>query len=62
MVISAVLTSSGKWEIQVVYNMTKCRRGWCRKELVDEEFHPAKSGACGSYVKRSPKPKFVLFD
>ena len=31
-------------------------------KCVDEEFHPAKSGVCGYYVKRSLKPKFILKD
>ena len=56
MVITAVLTGSGKLEIQLVYNITSCQRGRCREELFDEELHPAKLGAC------SLKPKFVLFD
>ena len=56
MAITAVLTGSGKLEIQLVYNITRCQRGWCRQELFDEELHPAKLGAC------SLKPKFVLFD
>ena len=34
----------------------------CFKKTVDEEFHPAKSGACGYYLKRIPEPKFMLFD
>ena len=30
-------------------------------EAVDEEFHPAKSGACGCKVKNSLQPKSLLF-
>ena len=33
-----------------------------RGELVDEEFHPVKSGACGYYVKSSLEPKSTLFN
>ena len=39
----------------------KLASGW-QKFRVDEEFHPAKSRACGYYVKRSLEPKFILFD
>ena len=39
----------------------KLASGW-QKFRVDEEFHPAKSRACGYYLKRSLEPKFILFE
>ena len=52
-------SNHGNTELLLLFSVTT---PGSKQTTVDEEFHPAKSGACGYYLIKSQESKFILFD